>query len=65
MKQYKIELYTKPVFDDQYRFRVHQVNYGESAKDYKETPIMTGLDTLANFQKELKYWLNNKLNNKE
>jgi hypothetical protein len=56
MKQYKIELFTKPIFDNQYRYRVFEVDYGNSAKEYKETIIVSGNDTLAKVKKEVKYW---------
>lgn len=56
MKKYKIELFTSPVFDDQYRYRVYEVDYGDCATDYKETPVLSGNDTLANVKKEIDYW---------
>lgn len=59
-KQYKIELFTKPIFDDQYRYRVFEVDYGKSAKDYKEIPILSGNDTLEKVKEEVEYWFNKK-----
>jgi len=57
MKQYKIELFTKPIFDDQYKYRVFEVDYGKQASEYKETPVLSGNDTLDNINKEIKFWL--------
>lgn len=56
MSQYKIELFTNPVFDDQYRYRVYEVVNGESAKDNKETLIVSGNNTFETLLTEIHYW---------
>jgi len=57
---YKIELFTKPIFDNQYRYRVFEVVYGGSAKTYQEIPILSGSDTLEKVKKEVEYWFDKK-----
>lgn len=59
MKQYKIEIYTKPIFDDQYKYRVFEVKGSSEASNYnyKEEWVCSGNDTLENVKKELEYYL--------
>lgn len=58
MKQYKIEIYTRPSFDDQHRFRVFEINYDSQTYNYKKTIVVSGLDTLNNIKEEINYWHN-------
>lgn len=54
-KSYRIEVFSKPQFDDQHRIRVYQVN-----DDNSESWIMSGINTPKNTLKEVEYWFNRK-----
>ena len=56
MKQYKIELHTKPIFDDQYKFKVIEVIHGNNASEDKEEVVCSGNSTLKEVKKEVDYW---------
>ncbi len=54
MTNYKIVIYTKPIFDKQYKFQVFD-NTGNADKW-----VCSGNTTKAKLKKELDYWFNKK-----